>query len=46
MEILKLAIKIGCKTFGDLLHFKQNQVQKGETLLEALTRYNNEVYGD
>lgn len=39
----ELCKKIGLETQSDLLRFKNEQQIEGETLLEALTRYSNEL---
>lgn len=42
-EMNRITKKLGLKTFGDLYNFKQREQDKGETLLQALRRYEKEL---
>ena len=44
-KILNLCKKIGIINFGDLQRFKQENMQKGESLITALERYLIEIGG-
>lgn len=45
MRVLELCKKIGIDNFGGLVRFKQ-EMRGGETLLEALERYYQEIGGE
>ena len=46
MEFFELCKKIGIETFGDLERFNKEERRVGETTLQCLNRYYNELGKD